>query len=248
MHTEIRFRRYLNPHDAHIETRRLQSLSGQEMAEEDTPPHDTTEFRDYFESISPLLWVDNNERILCSPSANASQFRLISEPVEVLLYPREALKRAPSPNVEDTRHQRHQRRERAQQAAVDFPSLGGMLSALPSEIEQVKASNYSSSPVVLLSQTSIDTDLYKGPPVIRILKPQGRKKRKRNKPKPPRPPPSFWRPSTSMGPRASGYAYGYQGSWMVDDPSQATYKRDKMKTLRIHAVVSDLKPRRRSTK
>lgn len=41
---------------------------------------------------------------------------------------------------------------------------------------------------------------------------------------------TFWRPSTKMGPRASGYALGYIGSWMVDDPSKAPYERDRMRS------------------
>lgn len=56
-----------------------------------------------------------------------------------------------------------------------------------------------------------------------------KKKRKRFKPKQPRLRPAFFRPTFSMGRRATGYAYGYQGSWAVADPSKVPYTRDKMK-------------------
>ncbi|CCM03083.1 uncharacterized protein FIBRA_05203 [Fibroporia radiculosa] len=52
-----------------------------------------------------------------------------------------------------------------------------------------------------------------------------------------RPPATFWRPLQEWGPRASGYAMGYEGSWAVshDDPQRYKYQRD---TMRKGAVSS----------
>jgi hypothetical protein len=70
-----------------------------------------------------------------------------------------------------------------------------------------------------------------------------RKKRRRFKVKPAKPKPKFWRPSTSMGPKASGYALGYEGSWMVDDPSKVSYVRDKVKVGRMAGIPGQRRKR-----
>lgn len=58
-----------------------------------------------------------------------------------------------------------------------------------------------------------------------------KKRRKASHPTPPRPPAMFWRPLRGWGPKVTGYAMGYEGSWAVfeDDPQRYHYQRDTMR-------------------
>ncbi|KAG8792161.1 hypothetical protein FRC17_008640 [Serendipita sp. 399] len=146
--------------------------------------------------------------------------------------------RRPSPEVQDSTEKRRERRARAREAAVDPSTLGTDLPPRKfknARIDSFITASRSRPTVAFITPDSIEASNYAGPPIIQVQHQEDaegkkkKKKRRRVKGKLPRPPAAFWRPSTHMGPRATGYALGYVGSWMVDDPSRARYQRDRMK-------------------
>jgi len=106
-----------------------------------------------------------------------------------------------------------------------------------SPVNTFKSTSFKQPAVAVVVYNQESNDVKVKVPIVSVSstdpKPPPKRKRRRFKAKPPRLPPAFHRPSRLMGPRATGYALGYQGSWMVEDPSKAAYERDKMKRGRM---------------
>ncbi|KAG8754822.1 hypothetical protein FRC14_004625 [Serendipita sp. 396] len=269
-----RTKRHTNPFDSQVPTRSVNSLRAEPHdVDTDTEKqsggrsielsHDNERmsiFNQYFERNGVLHFAELHnkgfqEAIDPEPLQDTKpSFRLLSSPVAIVLHRPQVIPRRPSPEVQDSTEHRRERRARAREAAVDLSTLG---TSLPSRklknapVDCLITSSRSRPPVAVVSPDLIEASNYAGPPVIQVHAQGVAKKQKRRrirvKKKLPRPPAAFWRPSTHMGPRATGYALGYAGSWMVDDPSKARYQRDCMKkgrTMEENATFAKQLPHR----
>lgn len=152
--------------------------------------------------------------------------------------------------IEDTAEERHERRQRAKDIAISGQTVihGSSFSQSYRHLRKGQCdrmTTQSSLRPAVAVLVSVPNEREKEGQLLHIVaklekkegvdpsKKKAKRKRFKAKTRQPRPRPSFWRPSTSMGPKASGYAMGYQGSWMVDDPSSTTYVRDRMKSGRL---------------
>lgn len=152
--------------------------------------------------------------------------------------------------IEDTTEERHERRRRAKDIAISGQTVvhGSSFSQSSRYLRKGQCdrmttqSSLRPAVAVLVSVPNEREREEQLPHIIAKLektegvesaKRKAKRKRFKVKTQRPRPRPSFWRPSTIMGSKASGYALGYQGSWMVNDPASATYVRDRMRSGRL---------------
>lgn len=245
---ELRFKRFENPHNGIFETQRASTLGGHNQNEVHVAVQDPVSntdirtFNEYFERNGFLFEGSTKTRKGKSKSSPVEfeTFRLISsrlapQPISLRI-PLPSI-RTQSPAIQDTTEERHQRRLQAQQAAVDAIAINDTNRCFTKPVTKTFGATSSDQPIVALVVTGDTTHPTKTKvPIIRaadLSVMSTKKKRKRFKAKPPRLRPAFFRPDSSMGPRATGYAYGYRGSWMVKDPSKVPYSRDKMKRGRL---------------
>ncbi|PVF97234.1 hypothetical protein CPB86DRAFT_874259 [Serendipita vermifera] len=221
-------------------------------------------FADYFlapEADRPSKRHHKESDIPPEPKSESktTMFRLFStqvNPLEVSLQKAPSTLRSWSHSIQDSTKERHERRLRAKEATIEiepYPFESHHTQNKPQELDHF-ATTFSERPKIAIltwkDGSKPQKEFKSKVPVIPAQKQdhsQGTskpKKRKRFKTKPERPKAKFWRPSTSMGPKASGYALGYEGSWMVDDPSKVGYVRDKGKVGRIAGMQAPRRKRR----